>query len=125
MRSMPSVVIAAFVLVAVSACSTSHSSPPAKIHAKTVAQQGQQIIDAQKQAPSLQTAGQFCLAGIEKDSKDATVNQALNNIDPTGGEATAWQLYNLDGDQVTMKKELAGGKTFAGTFDLGQIIYAI
>ena len=124
MRGIPSFVVVA-VLVTVSACSTSQSSPSAKTHAETVAQQGQTVIDAQKQVTPLQTAGQFCLAGIQKDSKDATINEALNNIDRTGGEATAWQLYNLQGDQVTMKKELASRQVFAGTFDLGQIIYAI
>lgn len=126
MRGIPACVMAVVVvLVMVSACSTNNSSSPAKVHTKTVAQQGQEFIDAQKQVPPLQTAGQFCLAGIQKDSQDTTVDVALNNIDPTGGEATAWTLYNLEGDQVTVKKEFANGQPFAATFDLGQIIYAI
>jgi hypothetical protein len=124
-RGIPAFVVAVAVLVTASACSSSHSSPPVKTHVKTVAQQAQDVIDSQKQVPLLQTAGQFCLAGIQKDSKDATIDAALNNIDPTGGEATAWQLYNLQGDQVTMKKELASGQILSGTFDLGQIVYAL
>jgi len=102
-----------------------HSSPPAKIHAKTVAQQGQEVIDAQKQVPPLQTAGQFCLAGIKKDSKDTTIGEALDNVDPSGGVGKAWDFGNLADDQVTVTKELANNQTFIGTFDLGQIIYAI
>jgi hypothetical protein len=113
------------VLVTTTACSASHSSAPAKIHAKSVAQQGQAVIDAQKQLPPLQTAGQFCLDGIKKDSKDTTIDKGLETIDPTGGEATAWDFYNLQGDQVTVQKEYASGNPFSATFDLGQIIYAI
>jgi hypothetical protein len=99
--------------------------PPAKTHAKTVAQQGQEVIDAQKQVPPLQTAGQFCLAGIQEDAKDTTVSEALDRVDPSGGVGKAWDFGNLAGDQVTVTKELAGNQTFVGTFDLGQIIYAI
>lgn len=113
------------VLIVASACSSSHSSPSAKVHTKTVAQQGQGVIDAQKQVPSLQTAGQFCLAGIKEDSKDTTISEALDKIDPSGGVGKAWDFGNLAGDQVAVTKELANNQTFIGTFDLGQIVYAI
>ena len=102
-----------------------HSSPPPKAHAKTVAQQGQEIIGAQKQVPSLQTAGQFCLAGIKKDSKDTTISHALDTMDPSGGTGAAWDFGDLASDQVTVTKELASGQTFTGTFGLGQIIYMV
>jgi hypothetical protein len=127
MRGMPRFVVAVVaVLVTISACSTSHSSPSAKTHAKTIAQQGQEVIDAQKQVPPLQTTAQFCLDGIfKKEAQDQAISVALNNIDPTGGEATAWTFHNLEDDQVTVKKEFASGQIFSGTFDLGQIIYAI
>ena len=36
-----------------------------------------------------------------------------------------WDFDNLACDQVTVTKELASGQTFIGTFDLGQVIYAI
>lgn len=99
-------------------------SPPAKVHAKTLAQQGQEVIAAQKHLPSLQTAGQFCLAGIKKDANDTTISHALDKIDPSGGVGKTWDFGNLAGDQVTVTKELANKQTFTGTFDLGQIIYA-
>jgi hypothetical protein len=125
-RGIPAFVLAvAAVLVIASACSSSRSSTPAKIHAKTAAQQGQDFIDAQKQAPSLQTAGQYCLAGIQQDSKDTAISEALDQMDPTGGAGQGWEFGNLADDQVTVTKELAGGKVLAGTFDLGQVIYAI
>jgi len=125
------------VFVTVSACSTSPSSkttaeaaqqavPVSAPSRLPLSQQGQKVIDAQKQVPQLQTAGQFCLDGIfKKEAQDQAIGVALNNIDPTGGEATAWTFYNLEGDQVTVKKELASGQIFSGTFDLGQLIYAI
>jgi hypothetical protein len=119
-RSFGVVVVA--VLAGVSACS---SSPPAKTHVKTVAQQGQAVIDGQKQAPALQTAGQFCLDGIKQDAEDTAISQALDGMDPTGGAGKAWDFSNLVGDQVTVTKELSSGQVFTGTFDLGQIIYAL
>jgi hypothetical protein len=85
----------------------------------------EEVIDAQKQIPRLQTAGQFCLAGIKKDSEDTTISEALDKIDLTGGVGKVWDFDNLAGDQVTVTKEVASGQTFIGTFDLGQIIYAI
>ncbi len=133
MRGMPSFVAAVIaVLVTASACSTSHSSgPSSKTTAEaaqspvSLAQQGLNVVHATKQVSPLRTAGSFCLAGIFKDAKDATVSEALNNVDSTGGEALAWEGYTLDGDQVTMKKELASGQIISGTFDLGQIIYEL
>lgn len=119
------VAIAIVAALIISVVLVNHSNPPAKVHAKTVAQQGQEVIDAQKQAPSLQTAGQFCLAGIKENSKDTTVSEALDKIDPNGGAGKAWNFGNLAGDQVTVTKELASKQTFIGTFDLGQIIYVI
>jgi hypothetical protein len=113
------------VLVIASACSPSHSGTSAKIHVKTASQQGQDVIDAQRRVPALQTAGQFCLTGIKQDSKDTTISQALDQVDPAGAVGKAWNFSNLAGDQVTVTKKLASGQIFVGTFDLGQIIYAI
>lgn len=131
MRGAPSFVVAVIaVLVTASACSTSHSSgPSSKTTAEAaqspvpLAQQALNVVHTIKQISPLQTAGSFCLAGIFKDAQDAAVSEALNNADPTGGEARAWEGYTLEGDQVTMKKELASGQIISGTFDLGQIIY--
>jgi hypothetical protein len=111
-------VVAVLVSLAVSAC-----TPPKKHQAPSTGQQALKVVHTAKQMPPLQTAASFCMAGIFKDAKDATISKALNNADPTGGEALAWEGYTLQGDQVTMKKELAGGQIIAGTFDLGQIIY--
>ena len=145
MRGMHSLAVAVIAtLVAASACSTGHS-PAAKTHAEAVdqpvpvpvstpsgpsaAQQAQKVIEAQHQIPPLQTAGTFCLAGIFTDltdnARDAAISNALNDVDPTGGEALAWKLYNFEGDQVTVQKQLTSGQIFSGTFELGQLIYAI
>jgi hypothetical protein len=123
MRSLVVAVIA--VLLTASACSVSHS-PVAKTHAKAV---DQKVTTARRQVPPLQKAGAFCADGISKDlmdgARDAVISSALNNVDPTGGEAVAWQLAGFEGDQVTVQKELASGQILSGTFDLGQLIYAI
>ena len=111
MRGIPALAIAVAVLIAASACSTSHTSAQPKIHVKSVAQQGQEVIDPQKQVPPLQTAGQFCLAGIQKDSKDTAIDAALNTIDPTGGQAAAWQFSSLQGANNTATSCLHAGTT--------------
>jgi hypothetical protein len=128
---VPSFTVAVIaVIVAASACSAGHSSSPsskttaeAAQSAVPLPQQALNVVHKLKQMSPLQTAGSFCLAGIFKDAKDAVVSEALNNADPTGGEALAWEGYTLEGDQVTMKKELASGQIISGTFDLGQIIF--
>jgi hypothetical protein len=53
---------------------------------------GQEVIDAQKQISRLQTAHQFCLAGIKKDSEDTTISEALDKTDPTGGVGKVWDF---------------------------------
>ncbi len=124
------------VLVAASACTTSHStagtvraesaggpaalSTAAKVH---------KILEAQGSLPPYEEAANFCVAGINKDladqAKDATIDAALDKMDPKGGAAIAWELYSLSGDEVKVKKEYANGQEFAATFDLGQIIFAL
>jgi hypothetical protein len=127
-----SVVAAVAVVVTVSACTSSHLTT-GKVHAEaarapaalSTAAKVHKILEAQGSLPPYKVAANFCIAGIEKDVKDATINAALNNMDPTGGEAAAWTLYGLSGDTVQVKKEYANGSAFAATFDLGQIIYAL
>jgi hypothetical protein len=121
-RGMPALAVAiAAVLVTTSACTPSKASPSRP----SVGELGAKALAAQQHLPPLQTAAQYCIDGIGKASKDAAISARLDTIDPTGGEGTAWTLYNLQGDQVQMKKGLASGQVFAGTFDLGQIIWAI
>ena len=111
--------------LAVSACATASCQPAPGASRATLEQQALSVIRAARQVPPLQAAGSFCLAGIFKDAREATVSKALNNLDPAGGEALAWEGYTLEGDQVTVRKELASGQVLAGTFDLGQVIYAL
>jgi hypothetical protein len=125
MRGMPSPLVRLAVVAVLVSLVGSACGPPKKNHALSTGQQVVKVVHATKQMPSLQTAASFCMAGIFKDAKDATVSKALDNVDPTGGEAIAWEGYTLQGDQATMKKELAGGQIISGTFDLGQIIYAL
>ncbi len=122
MKGVPRLAMAILaVAVTASACTPSKASPSRP----SVQQLAEKDLQAQKQMPPLQTAGQFCMAGIVKASKDAAISGALDNIDPAGGQATAWTFVSLQGDQVTMQKQFASGEPFTGTFSLGQIIYAI
>jgi hypothetical protein len=124
-------VAAVAVLVAASACTSTQSTG---VHAEDAARaptalstaaKVHKILEAQGEMPPLWMAERFCVAGIEKDAKDATIDAALNKMDPTGGEAAAWTLNGLSGDTVQVEKEYANGKEFTATFDLGQILFAI
>jgi hypothetical protein len=127
-----SAVAAVAVVVTASACTSSHLTS-GKVHAEaarapaalSTAAKVHKFLEAQGSLPPYNVAANFCVAGIEKDAEDATIDAALNNMDPTGGEASAWTLNGLSGDSVRVKKEYANGQTFAATFDLGQIIFAI
>jgi hypothetical protein len=131
-----SAVAAIAVLVAASACTSSHSTT-GKIHAEALrgpvalstAAKVHKILEAQGSPPPYNVAANFCLAGINKDltddANDATIDAALDKMDPTGGAAIAWHLYGLAGDTVQVKKEYADGQAFVATFDLGQVIYAL
>jgi cell division septation protein DedD len=120
------------VLVTAAACTSSHSTT-GKVRAEaaqapaalSTAAKVHKILEAQGSLPPYKVAANFCVAGIEKDAKDATIDAALDKMDPTGGEAASWTLYGLAGDTVHVNKEYANGQAFAATFDLGQIIYAI
>ena len=129
-------VAAVAVLVTASACTSSHLTT-GKVHAEaarapaalSTAAKVHKILEAQGSLPPYKVAANFCVAGINKDltdqAKNATIDAALNNMDPTGGEAAAWTLYGLSGDTVHVKKEYANGQAFAATFDVGQILFAI
>lgn len=131
-----SAVAAVAVLVTASACTSSHLTT-GKVHAEaarapaalTTAAKVHKILEAQGSLPPYTVAANFCVAGINKDltdqAKDATIDAALEKMDPTGGAAIAWTLHGLAGDTVQVKKEYANGKAFAATFDLGQILFAI
>jgi hypothetical protein len=125
-------VAAVAVLVAASACTSSrltdgkaHAEAAEAAAALSTAAKVHKILEAQGSLPPYKVAANFCVAGIEKDAKDATIDAALNNMDPTGGQAAAWTLYGLSGDTVKVRKEYANGQVFVATFDLGQVIYAL
>ena len=129
-------VAAVAVLMIASACTSSHSTT-GKVHAEALrapaelsaAAKVHKILEAQGSLPPYKVAANFCVAGINKDitdqAKDATIDAALDKMDPTGGAAIAWHLYGLAGDTVQVKKEYANGQVFVATFDLGQVIYAL
>jgi cell division septation protein DedD len=129
-------VAAVAVLMTASACTSSHSTT-GKVHAEALrapaelsaAAKVHKILEAQGSLPPYKVAANFCVAGINKDitdqAKDATIDAALDKMDPTGGAAIAWHLYGLAGDTVQVKKEYANGQVFVATFDLGQVIYAL
>jgi hypothetical protein len=122
-----SVAAIAAVLVAASACTSSHSAT-GTAHAEaaqkpaglSTAAKVHKILVDQGQMPPVQTAADFCLKGVLKDEKDTLVSKAIDVVDPTAGDV--WDAYSLSGDlddTVTLYKQ---DGEFAGTFQLGQFL---
>jgi hypothetical protein len=120
----------AAILVAASACASSHSAmgtahaeaaqKPARLN--TTAKVRKILVD-QGQIPPVRTAADFCLKGILKDEKDTLVSKAIDVVDPAAGDV--WSAYSLSGDlddTVTLYKR---DGEFAGTFQLGQFLASL
>jgi hypothetical protein len=98
-----SVAAIAAVLVAASACTSSHSAT-GTAHAEaaqkpaglSTAAKVHKILVDQGQMPPVQTAADFCLKGVLKDEKDTLVSKAIDVVDPTAGDV--WDAYSLSGD---------------------------
>src|ERR1700683_1015667 len=125
--TLRSVAAIAAVLVAASACTSSHSAT-GTAHAEaaqkpaglSTAAKVHKILVDQGQMPPVQTAADFCLKGVLKDEKGTLVSKAIDVVDPTAGDV--WDAYSLSGDlddTVTLYKQ---DGEFAGTFQLGQFL---